>query len=134
MFRLLGTIKGLGFRNERVKYDIEFPTRNHLKVFLSKLIKKRRHQQEKGIYDLNVQQSTAIISSTDNCEEEIVSHLCKNMFTPRENEDNLMNSPRGGAATSIQSPRRFMTNRGSSISTLNTRKTSHLGLPGKKQD
>ena len=42
MFRLIGTIKGLGFRNEKVKYDIEFPTRNHLKVFLANLIKKRR--------------------------------------------------------------------------------------------
>ena len=42
MLKLIGTIKGLGFRSEKVKYDIEFPTRNHLKIFLAKLIKKRR--------------------------------------------------------------------------------------------
>ena len=69
MFRLLGTIKGLGFRKEKVKYDIEFPTRSHLKVFLAKLISKRRKQQRRGLTDLSDQNSTAIISSTDNCEE-----------------------------------------------------------------
>ena len=69
MFRLLGTVKGLGFRNERVKYDIEFPKRSHLKVFLAKLISKRRMQQFRGLTDLSEHNSTAIISSTDNCEE-----------------------------------------------------------------
>ena len=53
MFKLIGAVKGLGFRTEKVKYDIEFPTRNHLKVFLAKLIKKRRHMQVKGMYDLS---------------------------------------------------------------------------------
>lgn len=97
MFRLIGSIKGLGFRSEKVKYDIEFPTRNHLKVFLANLIKKRRRQQAQGLHDLSQQNSTAIISSTDNCEEQIVSHLCKNMFTPRDDENQGL-SPRGSHA------------------------------------
>ena len=42
MFQLISTMKGLGLRKDRVRFDIEFPTRNHLKVFLTKLIVKRR--------------------------------------------------------------------------------------------
>ena len=42
MFDLIGTMKGLGLRQDRVRFDIEFPTRCHLKVFLAKLITKRR--------------------------------------------------------------------------------------------
>ena len=44
MFNLIGTMKGLGLRKETARFDIEFPTRNHLKVFLARLIVKRRRQ------------------------------------------------------------------------------------------
>ena len=42
MFELLRSMKSLGLRNDKAKYDIEFPTRNHLKAFMMKLILKRR--------------------------------------------------------------------------------------------
>ena len=44
MFKLISTMRSLGFRSEKVKFDIEFPTRNHLKVMLARLIIKRRRQ------------------------------------------------------------------------------------------
>ena len=84
MFKMIGTMKGLGLRKDTVRFDIEFPTRNHLKVFLARMIVKRRRQLEKGLCDLHLQNSTAIISSTDYCDDNVVSHLCKNIFTPRQ--------------------------------------------------
>ena len=51
MFKLISTMKGLGFRKDRVRFDIEFPTRNHLKVFLTRLIVKRRKQARLNIRD-----------------------------------------------------------------------------------
>ena len=53
MFELIGTMKGLGLRKDTVRFDIEFPTRNHLKVFLSRLITKRKRQMEMQIEDIH---------------------------------------------------------------------------------
>ena len=69
MFKLIGTMKDLGLRKKKSgsttmnsatafgkkekPYDIEFPTRNHLKVFLARVIVKRRKQLEKGLCDLH---------------------------------------------------------------------------------
>ena len=61
---------------------------------LTKLIMKRRMQVEKGMTNLAMYNSTTIISSTDYCEENVVSHLCKNIFTPRLNEMEDIVSPR----------------------------------------
>ena len=44
MHELLQSMRSLGLRPNSNRYDIEFPTRNHLKVFLMKLITKRRRQ------------------------------------------------------------------------------------------
>ena len=85
MFKLIGTMRGLGFRSEGVRFDIEFPTRNHLKVFLARLITKRRRQMQVGLVDLSTQNSTAIISSTDYCDEKVVSALCKALY-PRHGD------------------------------------------------
>ena len=136
MFRLIGTMKGLGFRGEKARYDIEFPTRNHLKVLLAKLISKRRKQHARGLIDLTEHNSTAIISTTDHCEEQLVSHRCKNMFGQRENEENLVTPKTGTAAGShLGSPKKFNTNRGSSITSLNGRMQNFIGGPSnKKQD
>ena len=89
MFETIDTMKSLGLRNDRVRYDIEFPTRNHLKVFLTKLIMKRRRQIDRDMTDLASQTNTAVISSTDYCEDKIVSHLCKNIFTPRQGKEDV---------------------------------------------
>lgn len=90
MFKLINTMRGLGLQRERGRFDIEFPTRNHLKVFLARLIHKRRLQSERGMCDdLINQHNIAIISSTDYCEEKIVSGLCKSVFTPRDDETNI---------------------------------------------
>ena len=53
MFELIGTMMGLGLRKDTVRFDIEFPTRNHLKVFLSRLITKRKRQMEMQIEDIH---------------------------------------------------------------------------------
>ena len=86
MFRLIGTMRSLGFRSERCKFDIEFPTRNHLKVFLARLIAKRRRQVRNDMCDLSSQQNTSIISSTDYCDPDVVSALCK-ALSPRDRPD-----------------------------------------------
>ena len=89
MFRLMGTLRSLGFRSEKARFDIEFPTRNHLKVFLTRLIMKRRKQRDSGLlYEMLTiaQNNTTIISSTDNCEENIISSSCKSMFSQLEAE------------------------------------------------
>ena len=106
MFDLIGTMRALGLRKNNVRFDIEFPTRNHLKVFLARLIVKRRRQLDKNLCDIHQQNSTAIISSTDYCEETVVSHLCKNIFTPRQqhtsavyHDTNLATGPPVAAVT-----------------------------------
>ena len=89
MFKLINSMRGLGLQRETARFDIEFPTRNHLKVFLARLIYKRRLMQERGMQlDHLSMNNTAIISSTDYCEEKIVSGLCKSVFNHRESEDN----------------------------------------------
>ena len=102
MFKLISTMRGLGFRSEKVKFDIEFPTRNHLKLMLARLISKRRRQVQFGMFDMSEQGSTAIISSTDFCDEKVVSALCKVMQPGEsEREDLLTTQPfnRFGATT-----------------------------------
>ena len=53
MFKLIDSMRSLGFRSERCKFDIEFPTRNHLKGFLARLIAKRRRQIKNDMRDLS---------------------------------------------------------------------------------
>ena len=50
MFKTLASLRNLGIRGE-MQYDIEFPTKNQLKVFLAKKITKYRMQIRKGIID-----------------------------------------------------------------------------------
>ena len=105
-------MRGLGFRNDKVRFDIEFPTRNHLKVFLAKLIAKRRRQLEAGLCDIASQSSTAIISSTDYCEDKVVSHLCKSVFTPRHGDAGIL----GAETSGRQSPAKFAGSHGGGFS------------------
>ena len=83
MFELINSMRGLGFRSEKARFDIEFPTRNHLKVMLARLIAKRRKQAKLGIYSMTELGSTSVISSTDFCDEKVVSALCK-VMTPAD--------------------------------------------------
>ena len=85
MFKLIDTMKPMGFRSEKVRFDIEFPTRNHLKFFLAKLITKRRKQEQLGMFDPSELGTTSIISSTDFCDNKVISALCK-VMTPRDGE------------------------------------------------
>lgn len=127
MFEVIGTMRGLGFRNDRTRFDIEFPTRNHLKVFLARLINKRRLQLEKGLTDLHSMNTTAIISSTDYCETNVVSKLCKSVFTPRQGEGGRDDH----GTFSRQSPARN-TNGGFSAFVNNSprRNKNKSGIPG----
>lgn len=53
MFKLMGTIRPLGLRQSNCRFDIQFPTRSHLKVFITRLIMKRRIQLSMGDTDLH---------------------------------------------------------------------------------
>ena len=50
MFKMVSSVKPLGIRGD-IQYDIEFPTRNQLKVFLAQHISKYRAQQRRGVLD-----------------------------------------------------------------------------------
>lgn len=89
MFKLISTMRGMGFRSEKRSFDIEFPTRNHLKVMLARTISKRRKWAQMGLFDVSDQENTSVISSTDFCDEKIVSALCK-VMTPKDGEDMIM--------------------------------------------
>ena len=86
MFRLMGSLRPLGLRSANIKFDIQFPTRSQLKLFLTKLIMKRRKQLASGQIDLQAQNCISIISSTDSYGENTVSHACRNMVPMHETE------------------------------------------------
>ena len=52
MFKMISSVKTLGIRGD-IQYDIEFPTRNQLKVFLAQHISKYRAQLKKGVIDMD---------------------------------------------------------------------------------
>ena len=85
MFKLLETVRPLGLRGIRARFDIEFPVRDNLKVFLAKLISKRRMLKKHGMVDIASMSSTAIISSTDNCAGNQVSSSCKSIISELSN-------------------------------------------------
>ena len=67
MFRLMSSLKPLGFRKANVKFDIQFPTRSQLKSLVARLIRTRREQLAMGFTDIEAQNTIAILSSTDTC-------------------------------------------------------------------
>lgn len=88
MFKLLSTMRNLGFSRNTIRFDIEFPTRNHLKVMLASLIAKRRKQlKSKKLIDMSDKGGRiTLISSTDFCDKKDVSALCK-VMTLKDGEE-----------------------------------------------
>lgn len=78
MFKLLKTLKPLGIRDNTLRPDIEFPTRNQLKCFLAKQISKERKQLRQGFLDKDGgEHQLSIISSTDFLPDTAVTSNCK---------------------------------------------------------
>ena len=42
MFKLMATLKPFGLRDNQINFEIEFPSRNQLKLYLARLVTKQR--------------------------------------------------------------------------------------------
>ena len=68
MFKLMATLKPFGIRDKNTNFDLVFPTRNQLKLYLARLITKQRKQIRQGFLDDDSAEPNnriSILSSTD---------------------------------------------------------------------
>ena len=83
MFKLMETLRPLGIRDKNTKFDIVFPSRNQLKLYLARLIAKQRKQLRQGFLDDDSTEPynrKTILSSTEFMEDKVISQQSMSLY------------------------------------------------------
>ena len=83
MFKLMETLRPLGIRDKKTNFDIVFPSRNQLKLYLARLIAKQRKQLRQGFLDDDSTEPNnrkTILSSTEFMEDKVISEQSMSLY------------------------------------------------------